>query len=238
MEALWNKFQSLFSLIQGAHEYRKMSHGHGFDHAFAVANLAALFCEASEDREFAWMAGLCHNADRMIALDRGTPRREVPDEDVNGLVYEWLSVIEHIGKYQIDWDFEKVSIINAVLNHGKPNDSGDDTITRALKDADRVVNARLDVVIRSAQFQPELPVIDLALGLDDKRGKYNGRLTVVADLMDCLDWGNLEDARFGVRTAGAKKMIVERVALLKQFLEMIVEQRREEGLVPYPILSE
>lgn len=230
MKDLLNKYCKFFDIVRTEHEKRGMASGHDFDHAVSVANLAAIFCESLELKEFAWVAGLCHNADRIIAIDRQTPRRDIAKEDVAVLVREWLK--------STDLLLSVPRIVEAVQEHGEPNNPNDDKIIVALKDADRVVNARLDVVIRSGQFRSNLPVFDPILLLNDTRGKYNSRLTIVADLMDCLDWGNLEDARFGVRTAGAKKMIVERVALLKQFLEMIVEQRREEGLVPYPILSE
>ena len=213
--------------MREAHETRKMAHGHDFDHALAVANLAGKFCEGPELVNLAWLAGLCHNADRIIAIDRGMGRREVPDEAVEQLVRGWLE------DALIGW--RKSAAIHAVLDHGKPNDPNDTAVTIALKDADRVVNARLDVVIRSGQFHADLPVLEPTLLINDTRGKYNARLTVVADLLDCLDWGNLNDQRFGVRTSGARAMITARVKRLREFLEAIVEQREEEGLVPYPI---
>lgn len=235
MKAYLKKYQGLMRVVREAHETRKMAHGHEFDHAFAVANLANFFSESllgvtsSVMHELAWMAGICHNADRIIALDRGTPRGEVPRSDIEALVRSWLDTEPALGNE------DKDIIVRAVLNHGKPNEETDDAVTIALKDADRVVNARFDVVIRSGQFQPELPVLDPTLLLEDKRGRYNGRFTIIADLVDCLDWGNLADERFGVRSSAAKKMIVRRVKKLRKFLEDNIEQRREEGLVPYPL---
>ncbi len=227
MEELLKKYRKLVAAVFEAHRVRGMQKGHNFDHTYSVANLAWDFCEDDSLKKAAFIAGLFHNADRMIAFDENLPNsREVPDDKVDALVRGWLTV-EDLTEYICQ------VIIKAVLNHGKPNDDSDDTVTVALKDADRAVNARIDVVIRSAQFRSNLPVIDPVLLLEDFRGKYNDRLTVVADLLDCLDWGK-DDPRFGVRTQKAKKMIASRVAALLNFFEMIVEQRKEEGLVPYP----
>lgn len=127
---------------------------------------------------------------------------------------------------------DKRLIIGAVLNHERPNEDNDGPVTIALKDADRVVNAALDVVIRSGQFQPDLPVIDFKLLLKDKRGKYNSRFTIIADLTDCLDWA--KEGPFYVRTQLARNMIRKRVAQLGSFLNNYVAQLEEEKVFPYP----
>ena len=169
----------------------------------------------------------------MIAIDLGKPRGEVPAADVEVLVRSWLDTEPNLSEE------EKQIIARAVLNHGRPNEESDDAVTIALKDADRVVNTRLDVIIRSAQFHSEQLVLDpVRLLSGEKVGRYNSRPTVMDALRDCLDWGDFnspENARFAVRTEKAKWMITEYVAELRAFLEKIVEQRRKEGLVPYPV---
>ena len=44
----WEKCSGIVRVVREAHESRNMAHGHDFDHALAVANLAGKFCEASE----------------------------------------------------------------------------------------------------------------------------------------------------------------------------------------------
>ena len=229
MLQIWDRYPRLFGAIQRAHEERKIQQGHNFEHAFAVAQRAREFCECPFWIDNAWLAGTSHNADRMLQGDLGIDRRgDVPAEKIERLVRSWLDLESRINEDDKAW------VVRAVLDHGKPNDDDDSAVTVALKDADRVVNARIDIVLRSAQWQHDLPLIDPVLLLDDKRGRYNGRLTVVADLFDCLDWGS-ENPRLCVRTPKARKMIKSRVDDLRRFLEMLVEQRREEGLVPWPL---
>ncbi len=228
MKKLLKRYWRLIETVQRAHEERKMANGHDFDHAFSVANLAFKFCETDEFKELAWIAGLYHNADRIIACDRKSPRLKVPPEGIETLVQEWLA----FGRFS---ESAKLIVIGAVLSHNEPNSDSDDAVTIALKDADRVVCSRIDVVVRAGQFHPDIPVLDPHLLFDDKRGSFTERLSVMASLRDCLDWGNLEDKRFGVRTEKAKKMIVARTEMLRSFLLAIIEQRREEGLVPYPV---
>ena len=155
--------------------------------------------------------------------------RKISNVEVKRLVHEWLE------KRGISEAWPKVCSYTGCSESQQTNELGDDAITVALKDADRVVNTRLDVVIRSGQFQPGLPILDPVLLLNDKRGKHSNRPTILANVVGCLEWGNLEDQWFGVRTAGARAMIISRVARLREYLELIVEQREEEGLVPYPL---
>ena len=219
------QYPTFVAAVIAQHTSRKMAHGHDFDHAFGVANLAAGFCEEPGYSYLAWLAGMCHNADRMIAKDLGKPRGDVDPQLVKIMVRGWLDAEPSLS------ETDKAMVDIAVRRHGEPNDASDDFVTRALKDADRVINARIDVIIRSAQFHPELPVIDPVLGMHDTRGRYNGRLTVIADLMDCLDWGNLADKRFGIRTFRAKTLIVERVAKLREYLEGIAGSKGLQHVV-------
>lgn len=215
----------LYETVRMAHDYAKMEHGHGFEsHVNRVAAVAGK-CAEPKWRKMAVAAGLCHNVDRLLAVEFKLPhRKEVPREEVSGTVRMWLDATTNF--VAIDKDI----IVQAVLDHERPNNLGDHPVQIALQDGDRVVNAALDVIIRSGQFRHELPVIDMNLLLDDTRGKYNGRMTVIADLLDCLDW-DAPGGKFGCRTKVGQRMIKPRVAELRRFLLKYIDQLKQEGVV-------
>ena len=214
----------LYEVVRRAHKKARMQQGHGFDsHVNRVAAVAGK-CAELQWRKMTVAAGLCHSADRLLAKKMKLPsRREVPVEYVENLLWEWLKATNFTAG-------DKSIIVQAVLRHERPNNLADHPVQIALQDGDRVVNAALDVIIRSGQFRHKLPVIDMELLLDDQRGKYNSRLTVVADLVDCLDWDS-PGGPFGCRTKVGQRMIKGRVAELRRVLLKYIDQLKQEGVV-------
>lgn len=220
MEKIEKFYPALFEVVKNDHQ--GMERGHNFEHALRVANVAYLVAEEPH-RRLAWVAGLCHNADRILEEKFG---REPNEKEVREVLDGWLD-LENFG------DENKAIIIEAVLRHSWPNEDDDGSILIALKDADRIVNLDPDNLVRFGQFQPDLPVSDnhfFNLFEDGRpRGKYGSRPTVVEDLWDCLDWGR--ECPFGVRLPKSKEMIRGRTEYLRNFFSEMRKRLIEEGFV-------
>lgn len=229
-------FPKLAEVVEATHVELKAEQGHNFPHARRVANVAYRLIEAEiaspsgsiySDldilKQLGWASGTCHNADHLLRkkLDRRPTIGEISE-----MVLGWLEAAENIL-----WE-NKESILGAVLQHGKPNDPADNLTTIALKDADRIVNLDPDTIVRSGQWQPNLPPFDdylpQLLRGGPQRGKYNHRLTIAEDLWNCLEWA--EEGPFGVRLPEAKRMIKRRTAFFRQFYSELFESLVEEGI--------
>jgi hypothetical protein len=209
---LYRIMPRLVDAVRATHELHGMQHGHGFGtHVYPVGCLGYQFGGI-----LSGAAGLCHNADRLLARVKGAPGL-VSEDDVARQVTDWLEQADMFEPGDIH------EIVEAVIGHARKNSDGDRVAKVGTMDADRVANARLDVVIRSAQFRSDLPPIDPALGTSDTRGNYNNRRSIVADLGDCLEWG-FEGGPVGVRTPEAKRMIRRRLAQLDDVLQTYARQ--------------
>lgn len=234
---IWKIFPPLAKVTRRAHIDIGMANGHDFDHALSVAQIALFVAESHSTGRLAGAAGLCHNADRIIAKlqDMKIWLGASGEEGIRHLAREWLCQEARISSEERD------IILGAVIKHSRPNENDDDEVTVALKDADRISCLDLNVLIRAGQFHPNLPLLDpnyllgesINLPHEKRRGRYNERPSVLEDLRDCLDWADTDD-RFCVRLPKSRKLAFERAELLRSTLDKIIKQREEFGLVPYP----
>lgn len=203
-----------------------LSGGHDSFHAARVGQYALEVAETDEVSRLAGVAGLCHNADRILQHDLKVGRKGVPEEMVRELVNEWLDCTDLS-------EGERGMVISAVLLHSLPNDPGDNPVLVALKDADRLANLEPDVIMRAAQFYPDYPVVDPAHWLSDPASTFREPKSVAKDLANNAEWGNFGDPKFGIRLPKAQLRATEFTNFLLDYLERVRKCWVDAGLLPF-----
>lgn len=204
--------------------------GHDFYHALRVAKTAhgITMDEWSDDgvAQLAALAGLCHNADRVLQKKLCIDINAVPDDEVKKLVFFWLS--------SADLSFtDRQEIIAAVMHHENKNDEQDSRVLIALADADRVVNLELDLVIRAGQCYHNIPAVDFDHFLDDPEATFREPRSVLREIAYMLEWMD-EKSPFHIRTSLGRKLGKERATALQDFVNTLKGQLQETGLLQHP----
>ncbi|MFH1162133.1 MAG: HD domain-containing protein [Candidatus Jorgensenbacteria bacterium] len=226
---VWELFPKLTEKVWSDHASAGMLGGsHDPDHAIRVAQMALVIADDPNIGRLAAAAGLCHNADRIIKKKTGTDIHKVPDEDVRELVEEELSS-EGLGSE------ESAIIIGAVLGHKGKNGAGDHPVLITLMDADRLVNAEPDLIMRSGQHYHELPPVDPIHLWEDPEADYWHPKTVLRDVMETIVWLTPgDDNPLYVRLPKARVIAAERKKFFDNFAATLVQCREETGFHPYP----
>ncbi len=202
----------------------KYIHHHDFGHAKRVGEVAYQVAKNEWGDEhiakLAGIAGIVHNADRIIQAQKDIGRRDVSREDVAALVKKWIA-----NDLQ---ETDVVTILDAVLGHDGKNADEDSLVKIALQDGDRVVNLDVDLLPRSRQYYNDLPVVDYEHLLDDPKATYRKPRSVLKDIHYALDW--VEPASgVCVRTKLGIEMARKRAEVIRFFFSALKEQLREEG---------
>src|SRR3989344_415429 len=245
-QPLWERFPSVVEKVRRDHrKYGALvGTGHDFAHALMVAQYCLLIAEGPL-ASLAWLAAICHNTDRMF------------DESLINRCWRWLcklplagglfrkadpafqqwnrrQIERRVAYYLEDVELffaDKCTIIEAVLNHSRRPSDEDNEVTRILMDADKLANIGALLGLRSAQFQPNLPVIDLRY-LDQRPPDTSFRSpgSIYWDIKSSLEW-----AEPGwIRTAKAQELAKPLFAELQALLDGLVRQFKDTGLLPYP----
>ncbi|MBI2108839.1 MAG: HD domain-containing protein [Parcubacteria group bacterium] len=226
---IWERFPELVQAVKLDHDKADLFRVHDIFHALRVGEWAyrIAYSEWGDVRlaELAGIAGICHNADHMLFKKDGPDERSVKHDRIRTVIKRWLI-------YTDTKSNEQELIIQAVINHTNKNSDFDPKILIALMDADRVVNAEADVIMRSAQFR-NLPPIDYKHFLKDPSATYWNPKTVIYDLSGCLDWFE-EGCPVCVRTQLAKQEGGFLAAYLKRYLDTVEQQLKDIGLLPCP----
>ena len=230
---IWEVFPEIAEAVRRKHGEVGLFGHHDWYHAFRVGEVARQISldEWSDERlsHLTGLAGLAHNADHIIYHVLGREKYKTsPDtnQKVLDLIGSWLSS-------SMLKPFEKETVVDAVLNHQAKNMPGDSNVLIALKDADRVVNFDEDVIARSGQNYPNVPVVDYRYFLDNPDATFREPGSVMKDLANCFDWVNPKTL-FCVRTRLGRKMAEERAVYLRDYLERVKSRLTEIGLCPYP----
>jgi len=226
---IWEVFPRITTVIKKCHESEGGTFfGHDFDHALRVANYATIIAEDEKTARLAGLAGLCHNADRILQhkTDVGF-YGDVLDVEVKKLVNSWLDNDKNIS---ID---DREIVLDAVLHHSKKNDPSDSPTLITLMDADRLVNIEADLIPREGQCIPNVHVIDPILLLSDPEAHFFNPKSIMRHVKEILDW-EIEGGIVGIRLPKARKIAKSRFNFLKLFLKTTIDQRKEAGLIPYP----
>lgn len=201
-----------------------MQEGHDIYHVLRVLHFGRIIYRAEwGDEQGAQLTGLacaCHNADRI--LEKRLSTKDVPRNEIEKLVYYWLEPtnLNHL---------EVETILNSVLLHNGKNSEEHTNITKALRDADRVVNLELDVIIRSAQLHSNIPPVDYNC-FYKQPPNYRNPETVIEDLALCLEWVELGNP-FSMQTPTGWRLAEENAEDLQWFFEKLKRQLKKSGFL-------
>lgn len=172
-------FPELCRVVLLAHkEVGLVASGHDGDHdlqvgelAYRVAkdiNVAAAYLAAA--------AGLLHSIDRILERRLNIETSTISTVPENLIQKEVVRMLTEYTPIAAAWHQR---IVDAVVHHGsKPNQPGDDLVTIAVADADRLANMGADLPIRSGQYYSKLRVLNpqtMEIDQSDRspRDKYN-----------------------------------------------------------------
>lgn len=205
--------------------------GHDFDHALRVGIMAKELLRQTREGQLAGIAGLCHNADRILQCELSLGHQAPYEIYVERLVREWLMYA------RLEPEEERV-VVDAVLCHSEPNSDADNLVTIALKDADRLVNMEPDIVMRSAQYHSTIPAVDPVLLLEDEKATFHNPGSVLKDLYHLLEWADETKPKFCVRLTASLKIAKARARWLQDYIDAVLKARKDNDLVPYPFAEE
>ena len=232
---IWELFPGIAANVRRSHEEVGLVGHHDWVHAFRVGEIArqlALDEWGRGDERLSYLAGiagLVHNADKILERKAGIGRRLVEANQVVSLIRATLC---DGSKYDFSTEEER-EIVEAVLKHDGRNSETDSRTLIALMDGDRVVNLDSDLYPRSGQHYAELPVVDYKHLISDPEATYRKPRTVFRDIAYSLDWVT-EGSGVCVRTRLGKEMGERRSKLFRQVVDSLIEQLAEEGVYPYP----
>jgi|GEM_PF-894604 len=233
---IWEIFPDVDQRVRQSHVDALLSGHHDIWHARRVGQIAYLAAagEWGDERlsQLAGLAGLCHNADRVIQRQTGAGRKDVPKEAVVELIKHWLiGATDFLEEGQLG-GYDRELIEKAILGHDGPNSDEDSKVLVALMDGDRVVNLDIDLFIRAGQFYNDLPAVDYKHLLEDLEETYRNPKSVLRDCYYALEWAT-PGTKFCVRTKRGRYWAGQRAAKFVLFFEILEEQLKQEGVHPY-----
>lgn len=215
MKNSWDLFPELTLAVKKDHECKNCGH-HPFEHALMVAQYCLLIGNG-QTAEAAAAAGLMHNTDRLY-----------PDESQDQLRFRLQKFLFLTPLPSADY----INIvIDAVLNHSKPNDPNDSEVLVFLKDADRLANiSPFEIIARSARAYPSIPLLDTEFILRvDPESTYRNPKTVLHDaLHSTLEWERW------LRLPKARELAEPYFNALRHLLDITYRQQHETNLLSYP----
>ena len=214
---LWEVFDKLVNMVRQDHKERNalVGTGHDFSHALMVAQ----YCPQIANEPWAtlgWVAAICHNTDRLFC--------EFDDTPVVRKIWQYLALTNIA-------PVEKELIVEAVLKHSCRPSPEDSELTVILKDADKLANIGYLLPVRSAQFHPNLPPINLVHLFEYPLGNnYRNPGSILRDVESSLEW----EQPGWFRTPKAIQLAKPLFEQLRQFRDGVLKQYKDLGLVPYP----
>ena len=229
MQKIWESHPVIAERVKKDHAKVGLSGGHDYVHAFRVGETARKIALSEWDTEFlancAGVAGLAHNADRILQKEWSVGRKDIDPEAVRALIRNWISDQFVAGACD--------TITEAVIRHEAHNQEDDSKVQIALMDADRVVNLDTDLFPRSGQHYADLPVVDYEHFLDDPEATYRNPKTILRDIRYSLDWID-PNSPVCVRTNLGKTMAESRANVFSTFFDALRSQLAEEGIdIPF-----
>lgn len=213
-QRLWETFPELVEKVRKDHKAKNalVGTGHDFVHALMVAQ----YClQIADDplATLAWVAAICHNTDRHYG-----------DEAVEKMMGDYLACTNFS-------DQGKKLVTEAVLNHSRRPSPSDQPVTIVLMDADKLGNLGWQVVVRSAQFQPHLAPINLKYLNQYPPGcNFKNPGSIFRNMVSCLEWAEPGWIRMPKAMELARPLFED----IRRFLDRIIEQYGNVGLLPYP----
>jgi len=198
---------------------------HDFIHDCTVAGYCLLL-DSSERGQLAAAAALCHSTDRRFPVDSVRQRLV--------RVKSYLLTASRLD------DVARNVVIDAVINHDKPNDPDDSNVLVILKDADRLGNLGLVAALRCAQLHHDLPTFDPRfVSRPDPCATYESPLTVLHDVRSALEWDPREGkGRYCLRLPRAVQLGIPYFDWLKAGLVLIRQQIEETSIRSAPVVGQ
>lgn len=173
------KYHTFFEKVREDHrtaeEESSGAGGHDFIHTVTVARYAVLIAPDERSGELGWIAGMCHNTDRIHPY--------LSSREVENKICEYLVFCGDLN------ETERKEIAEAAMNHDKKNDPKGSLIKMILQDADRIANIGLMHVIRCGQHRPTLPAYDPNFILKkNPAGSHLKPITAFDDVYSSLEW--------------------------------------------------
>ena len=207
MEALLienrQRFEVLYETVKKLHNdavgATGIAGGHGFDHDLMVAQYGIYIAPDAHTGTLAWVAGMLHSTDRIVAAHELEPRLQ-----------QLLSLLpgDISGR-------DRELILDAVLKHSRKNEVDDTIITIALKDADRLANTNPGVLMRAGQFCNALPFVIPTIARSpgvDIPNTYNDPRSAYDSLAFNIEWETW------FRLPKAQQLGQEHCAYLRQYM--------------------
>lgn len=210
---LWKDFPDLVEAVKQDHaKYKKPDDVHDFLHAIVVAQ----YCDIISDNEhfggLAFVAGICHNTDRLFG-----------EADVENRVNYYLDYLTSLT------DSQKKTVLEAVIDHSKPNDSYDNPVTIILKDADRLAIIGPNSYIRVGQALSKCPAYNPKYIHDQEPlATWQRPINPLNEMKFWLEWETW------LRMPKAKKLAKPWFDMIRMFIKGIEAQLQEVDLFPYP----
>jgi hypothetical protein len=237
MKRIWEMYPLLTRSIKKSHDAMPspMLYCHDFDHIIRVADRATVIAPDPKTGRLAAVAGLCHNADRILQKKAASGRDgKVSDELVTTMTNDWLDA-EPVGTFPKE---DRVLILDAVLNHWRRNSPDDSLVLMTLQDADRTVNIEADVIVRKGGYWgDDLRVVDPVNLLDDPKANFKNPGSVLWTMKDEEECFMAENGVANLRLPKARELARTRFAFYHQFFDAVIGQREEAGLIPYPVFD-
>ena len=212
MQQLWTVFSELTDKVRADHiQHDALGGCHDLLHAFMVAQYAQRIADDEESATLGWVAGICHNADRMFGHTLA-----------DSFVEEYLTLVP------LD-SVQKKRIAKAVLMHSTRDTLDEDDVLVVLKDADRLANSGPVVWLRAGQFLPRIPSVDPRYVLErDPLARYNDPRSLLENMRNALEWESW------LRKEKAKILAKPYFDGLRTLIEGIRAQLEETELFPFP----
>jgi len=233
MIPVWERYPALTNAILATHVAEGGDfYCHGMEHVVSVADICQKIAPDDETGRLAGIAARLHHADRIIQWRHKMPSgpATVPVEEVTDLCMEWLRQEPAIDPTEYG------VIIEAVLLHPRKNSPSDSMVTIVLMEADRVVNTRIDVVMRHAQYLHNLQRFSVVHLVDIPGETFGTPMSVLSSLLlGRREWLD-DNGPVRMRIPKAREMLARRMAKLEEYAQEVIRQLKEDGLIPFPVL--
>lgn len=234
MKKLWELVPLLCRAVKDSHDAVGLfGSGHDFAHALRVGQMAMRIAPDERTGALAGIAGLCHNADRILQQRLGLGRRKVEDGEIRDLLTEWMATsVSDLVYMRLDTELDVIT--EAVVRHSRSNSDDDHLVQVVLQDADRLVNLEPDLIMRCSQHYSEIPAVDPLYFLDDPKATFREPRSVLRQLSDVLEWADPNNKQFGLRLPLAQKLGKKRAIFLRSYIEKVKQAYEHAGLLPCP----
>lgn len=213
-EKLRTKHQAFYNEVKRLHDSFPNQKGHDIYHSVHTAIYGIQISDRST-YELVWLAAIAHSLDRVCGND-----------NFEANIRSCLALANGISKKKIE------IVVDALLKHGELNHPSDSPVLVKLKDADRLANLFLTLVIRVGQHRPNIPACEM------KYLRKSNPLCPASDLSShSRPQSSFDDLRYCsqnwpgmIRTPKARRLVGPLVQEIIRFLDTAASQYEALGM--------